>query len=215
MTKKTPFFISLLLISIHLCVPLFGADLPLKASSIQRNLFTSFSQKKRPPSYTRGKRGHRGKRGKEGSEGEKGYTGPSNSPISSLTAFVSAYEQSGTTILGNQNIVFSQNVSSKEFTHDASGVFTTQSGPGDYEIIFGAQWESTPSPIALYINDVLIQGTVILPERNLDYSTISIIIPTTTATTKFEIKNTSSDPIILSSQADASANAFITIKKIS
>jgi hypothetical protein len=181
----------------------------------------------------RGHRGHHGKRGREGEIGRPGATGLQGGSCTNVAGptgatgtdgtsgsptFISAYEVGGIVIGNNPpndpsaDIMFPNLISQFGAISQTGGVFTTTDGPGNYEVTFGGKWTGDTA-IGLMVNDVLLTGSLLEPE-GADYSTISVIVPSTTPTTTFEIRHQDATTMTLFGDADHTA-AFITIKKIS
>lgn len=104
-----------------------------------------------------------------------------------------------------------------DITFDSTtGIFTSNAGPGYYEIIFGGSWNDNASTLSLYVD-----GALYGPAGNLssttadnltDFVTESIIVHTNATTPTFAV-GAVSDPIALYSSVGG-VTAFITIKKI-
>jgi|GEM_PF-5795183 len=176
------------------------------------------------PSFTKkpkkGKRGHRGQTGKRGFQGSQGHTGPegTNETGALNPAYLSAFQVSGTSIEPNDNITFPNVIENTGFSYNpTTGVFTTTNGTGFYDITFGAVWRplrGITSPIVLLVNGVEVTGSLIFPTKELDHSSLSLIIPITIPNSTIEIRNRASEIIELSSPEDGSSSAYITITKI-
>ena len=163
-----------------------------------------FNKRGRP-----GKDGKPGRRGKKGSKGQKGDPGQN-----SITGFISAIVTEshaptpGDTIKAfivehNQSISYDQN----------TGIFTSNAGPGFYEVHYGANWNNT-AHVTLKVD-----GNEVHPyfdaNSPTNWARESIIIHSNCQNPTFALANAQNSREALHvSQKGSYAAAYITIKKI-
>lgn len=100
-----------------------------------------------------------------------------------------------------------------------TGTFTSNAGPGYYEIAFGGSWNDNASTLSLYVDGAvygpagnLSSTTLSPPGAPTDFVSESIIVHTNAATPTFAI-GAVLDPIALVAPVGG-VTAFVTIKKI-
>ncbi|MBS0635376.1 MAG: hypothetical protein JSR37_07940 [Verrucomicrobia bacterium] len=147
----------------------------------------------------RGRRGPQGKKGKRGKRGKKGCPGqPGISALSSATTTTSATLAAGE-LIKNFTVTAANSITYTSST----GIFSSESGPGLYEINYGANW------IGSGVITLLVDGVAQPSTASSTWARESLIVTSTAQSPTFALGNsaTATDPVTYT-------NAFITIKKI-
>ncbi len=157
----------------------------------------------------------RNKRGKRGKPGKRGKRGPKGDPGVGIQGFVSAVHPQTASNIGQGELIKSMlTLAHSQIYYDSStGLFTSEAGPGFYEVHFGGHWSQNASLV------LVVDGNEVNPcpsVQNLPtWSRETLIIHATTPRPTFALGNARGAPspmtLVLSGANNA---AFITIKKI-
>ncbi len=164
----------------------------------------------------RGRRGKMGPPGPRGEKGEKGDPGQGNGAQGFISALTVGFGGgANNTIVMGENIRGFQIVNNNNIAYNpVSGIFTSNAGPGYYEIHYGASWNAAQAALVLRVDGVEVNPYFDPSSQNY-WARESIIVSSTSQTPTFSLGNAkqANAPMALASKG-AYASAFITIKKL-
>ncbi len=155
------------------------------------------------------------KRGKRGKPGKKGKRGPKGDPGQGIQGFVSAvHPHTASNIRQGETIKSMLSLAHNQIYYDTmTGLFTSEVGPGFYEIHFGGSWSPQSSLV------LIVDGNEVNPCPNAPnlptWSRETLIVHATSPKPTFALGNAKNAPSPMSLVISGSNSAaFITIKKI-